>query len=107
MRKVLLPEEKTSFAHAESLPDYLRQKDLCLMYWQLEGLFPLGHSGKTAKKMFVFLISTKEMEGLVGGAVYWCLCVTPSQKHYVGNPAPMLQMPVAPSAFQTVRISTE
>lgn len=31
--EMLLPAGKTSFAHAESLPDYLRQNDLHLMYW--------------------------------------------------------------------------
>lgn len=49
---MFLPGGKTDFVHAESLPDYLRQTDSCLMYWQLEELFPLDHSGKTAKKMF-------------------------------------------------------
>lgn len=52
MSKIFLPGGKTDFAPAESLPDCLRRKDLCWMYWQLEELFPLGHSGKTAKKMF-------------------------------------------------------
>lgn len=52
--EMFLPEGKTNFAHAESLPDYLRQKDLCLIYWQLQGWSPLSHSGKTAKKMIFF-----------------------------------------------------
>lgn len=50
--EMFLPGGKTDFVPVESLPDYLRQKDLCWTYWQLEELFPLGHSGKTAKKMF-------------------------------------------------------
>lgn len=49
---MFLPGGKTDFVPVGSLPDYLRQKDLCWMNWQLEELFPLGHSGKTAKKMF-------------------------------------------------------
>ena len=50
---MLLPAGKTNFAHAELLPDYIRQKDLCLTHWRLEELSPLTHSGKTAKKVFL------------------------------------------------------
>lgn len=50
--EIFLPGGKTDFVPAGSLPDYLRRKDWRWMYWQLEELFPLGHSGKTAKKMF-------------------------------------------------------
>lgn len=53
-REMFLPAGKTNFAHAESLPGYSRQKGSCLTYWQLEELFPLTHSGKTAKKMGFF-----------------------------------------------------
>ena len=48
-----LPAGKTNFAHAESLPGYLSQKDSCWTRWQSEELFPLSHSGKTAKKMLL------------------------------------------------------
>lgn len=52
-RGMRLPAGKTNFAHAELLPGYLRQKDLCWTRWQSEELFPLSHSGKTAKKMLL------------------------------------------------------
>lgn len=51
-----LPGGKTSFEHGESLPGFLRQKSLHLTYWQLEGLSPQSHSGKTAKRNGGFLV---------------------------------------------------
>lgn len=66
-REMCLPAGKTNFAHAESLPGYLCQKDSCWTRWQSEELFPLSHSGKTAKKTLLEWISAKESKGLAGG----------------------------------------
>ena len=52
-QEMCLPAGKTNFVHAESLPGYLSQKDSCWTRWQSEELFPLSHSGKTAKKMLL------------------------------------------------------
>jgi hypothetical protein len=50
MSATFLPGRKISFAHAESPLGYLRQTNLHSMYWQLEGLLPLSHSGKTVER---------------------------------------------------------